>query len=551
MTNEKKLTHKVKKQLGLASLISLAFIAITCLFHFNIGDFYQLSVDPEYLILYNSVLVGKGTLAINFIDHPATPLIYISGIAVWVFYLFTGELSYIQDFIQNPEQYLHAASIFNCILIALVSLYASKKVFQYTSSFLLAIVLQLTLFTNSSLLEISSRLIPESTMLIPVFLMCALALKYIYSKSEKLNKNRLIWQFSALVAFGVACKLSFAPMILFPLILLGNNLKSILTIIGRTVLLTCVFAYPLITNISESFEWISDMFLHSGKHGTGDSNVISFQSIPDNLITILFRDVWFWLLFVLQIITTILVKLRTNQTDKTEKQIRVNIAFISAIILVLILTLKHFSIHYFMPFYGFKMLMLILLWFNLKELNLKGLSNKKLKPSLAFGIALTLILIPEVHGAKNHFKYIKSKREKAVKKQEHIKSLIHEENSSLIIDAPYWGTPFHEYAHIYGFMHTYKRKTAFKKELREKYSNFYCYVTWSDSFNHWDKFVDFNTVFEKNSIVYIYIGPSMKGLETIQERLDKSGIEYRSKTLYNDEETGEELIKIESQISLP
>jgi hypothetical protein len=507
------------------------------MFHFNIGDFYQLAVDPEYSILYNGLVIGNGSLAINFIDHPATPLIYLTGFAARLTYLISGDGGYINDFISDPEKYLHVASILNTCLIAFIAYWGGKKIVHYTTSIPIAIVFQLLLFTNSSIIEICSRVIPESTMLIPIILMGVLSLKYIYSNKESINKNRLIWQFSALIAFGTACKLSFAPMALFPLILLGSDLKSILRIIGRIILLSCLFAYPLITNISESVEWFSEMLIHSGKHGTGSSNFMETSSITQNIGIILKKDTWFWALFIIQFVLAIVVR--------SKKVFRVSLALSISLLFILLFTLKHFAIHYIMPFYGFKTLFLILIFLSINEFRFfDNIKTKNRIISATTLLLVCLIIIPQVFVAKGNYNFSIHRKKEAEIKRIKFNSLLPKTDYSLIVDAPYWGTPFKEYGNIYGFMNSYRRKTTFKDQLRITYPNFYCYVTWSKGFNHWDNFVDFSVVFEKNNVAIIYIGPEMKGYETIIKRLNQSGINYELKELFIDNKTNEKLIKV-------
>lgn len=476
-------------------------------------------------------------MAINFIDHPGTPLIYITGIAARFTHLYSGEGGYIEDFINDPDKYLHVASLLNSCLIAFIAFWGGKKIRQYTTSIALAIIFQLTLFTNSSIIEISARLIPESTMLIPILLIGVLTVKYLYSNLESVNKNRLIWQFSALIAFGTACKLSFAPMAIFPLILLGTDLKSIVKIVSRIILLTCLFAYPLITNISESFEWFSEMLMHSGKHGTGDSNFMDTSSVTENITIILKRDAWFWVLFALQLILALV--------SKSKIVLRASLALSISLLFILLFTLKHFAIHYIMPFYGFKTLFILLIFLSIQKLNIyEKLKSKKTVLATLCIFLFSSISIPQFFEAKNHYLFSSQKRTKAEKQLEQYKSLITEENYALIVDAPYWGSPFPEYANSYGFMNSYRRKTTFKDELREKYPDFYTYVNWSEGFNHWDQFVDFNNVFKTNKVAYIYIGPNSKGYSIILNRLTDSEIEHELEELHLDHKTNERLIKV-------
>jgi hypothetical protein len=509
--------------------------------HFGIGNFYQIATDPEYSILFNGAVIGRGSLAINFIDHPATPLIYISGIAIRICHLFTGSQPYVLDFVNNTEKYLHIASILNLLIIGSIVYWSGRKLLRHNNGLLIALLLQVTLFTNTSLIEISARLIPESTMIIPIILLSVLLINYFKNESKASNYRRLSWQFAAIIAFGIACKLSFAPMILLPIILLRKNFKTVLQLIGKTILLTFLFAYPLITNPNESFEWISNMLIHSGKHGTGDTGFINTSNLTSNFIIILKRDIWFWVLFLSQF--------TLSQISNSKRLKKVSAAITCSLITVLFFTLKHFALHYIMPFYAFKSLFIILIIYAIQENKKLSLQERfPMKFQLAFFALLTSIIWPQLIDAKNHYDYTSYRKILESEIQSEVFNKIQNSSFALIVDAPHWGTPFPEYAKAYGFMNTHRRKTTFKNELRKIHPNFYCYVSWSEGFNHWDKFVGFDLIFNHNKSCYLYSNRKIGSFDKIIKRLKDSGITYKLLFLYENIESGECLVKIDKYV---
>lgn len=410
---------------------------------------------------------------------------------------------------------------------------------KFQNGLWIAFILQIGLFTNASLIEISARLIPESTMIIPVILLSVLLIKYIKKDAEENNYKRITWQFSAIVAFGIACKLSFTPMLLIPLILFRKNLKAILQLVWKTILLTCLFAYPIITNPSESFEWISNIFLHSGKHGTGASDFINTNEFSTNIGIIIKRDAWFWVL--------LLGQFALSFTSKNKRLKEASLAITISLMAILFFTLKHFAIHYIMPFYAFKTLFVVFIIFALQEnKKLKAITKLNQKIRIAAAILIIVLISPQLIEAKNHYDYSTKRKEKENTIQKKVLSQVLNNELPLIVDAPYWGTPFPEYAKAYGFMNTHRRKTTFKDELRELHPNFYCYVPWSENFNHWDKFVGFDYILKDSKACYLYTNQNIGSTKRIIERLNNSKIKYELFLLYENRDTGESLFVIDT-----
>lgn len=527
-------------------IIPLAFWIIATALHFEVGDFYQVHLDPEYALLYNGIVVGNGSFAINFIDHPATPLIFIIGTAARLLHLFSAQLPYLQDFLNDPEKYITAANVLNNLFIAFALTYAGIKVKKYSGSMLLAIIFQLSIFSHHSLIGISSRMIPEATMMIPLSLISALTVKYIYD-SKVQRTEPYLWQFPLLIAFGVGCKLSFAPMLIFPFILLKTTARQKLNLLGYSILFCCIFAYPILTNFEASFQWFSSMATHSGQHGSGEMNVIDWSTLPINFNLLWKMDLWF---FVLLVINFILLLLNHRCSKRSEQSMRISRAQRATLItltLITLFTLKHFALHYFMPFLIFKGMLTLLIVLSFKELihSVKGVNI--FAPLIWIALIITLSFVAHstriIDKTANNFQ---KNKQRADKHQEFILDQMNDPKAALIVDAAYWGSPFEAYAHAFGFMKAHKRKTYFKAALKEKYPQFYWYVGWTDNFNHWDEFVDFKYIFKKSDAVYIY-SYHRENFEVIKSRLSdflNNNMEITTKKIYQNEDSEEQLVYV-------
>jgi hypothetical protein len=371
----------------------------------------------------------------------------------------------------------------------------------------------------------------------------SLIVRYLYKGEREEELNRMRWQFPLLVGFGIACKLSFAPFFLIPLILLVKNGRDLWILIRNTFLSTLLFAYPLFTNYKESFKWIKNMAEHSGMHGSGEENVIDWSQIPLNAKALWLDFPAFWVLASLNVLFLAYLYLKPTDSEFHKRLRRSLLATLICLIGLVLLVLKHFALHYFMPFYALTALWLLFPYIFLLQ---KKATTNQWQSITAFSL-IAALYFSTLWDGKMAIDSQQSTAIKRAKEAEAIKKLIKEEEAALIVDAPFWGTPFPAYAHAFGFMHSYRRKTYFKEALRKEFPNFYLHVGWTNKFNHWDRFVGLDVIFNKSKQVYVYTGPNTKGLSVMKQRLqayEVNGKQVEEKTLWQSQD-GAKLIKWE------
>ncbi|MCD4680923.1 MAG: hypothetical protein K8S00_11100 [Bacteroidales bacterium] len=530
-------------------IIPIVFLLTTSTIHFHHSPFYQGSVDPEYFHLYNGITIAKGNPDVEYIAHPGTPLQYLIGISARLVYIFQPDEEFIQDFIDNPEKYIHAANLFMNILTAFILLICGIYTTKYTGSLILGLLIQLAPFGNSSVLSISGRLLPESIMIMPLLLFGLLIIRYIFVENKTNNNRSYIVLFGLITGFGIACKLSFIPVLLLSLILLNTSLKQKIKYLLYSILFFVIFAYPVIVNFSVFYEWVTGIFTHSGMHGAGDKSFINLTTVPGNFKYLFSFDKGFFYILIASSLLGILFLFKPfrNPDQINIKIIRAIFAINISIIVCIVFTLKHFALHYFMPFYIFKYILLILSALLIAHVH-KQLPFKRYK-----GVVLSLFLILAVIisyvqalNLGDSLEGISKRKESLQQSYNSIIPLVNKDKP-IIITGPYYGTPFIEYAQNEGFMTSYNRKGIFKPYLMKKFPNAYHYVSWSDKFYHWDDFVDFQYILNKtDGSFYVYIGRERANrLVEIEKRvweiLDRESV--TRKVLFLNQETRETLIE--------
>jgi hypothetical protein len=530
-------------------LLPITFLINAIIVHYFYGAFYLGTIDPEYFHLFNGIAISGGNLAVDYVAHPGTPLQFIIALSARFIHLFQPDEKLVVDFINDPEKYIHAANIFMNVLVAGTIYVSGVLTKHYSGSTSIGLLLQLSPFSNTSTLLISGRLLPESIMIIPLLLISILIIKHIFDSNKSNQTISTTVLYGLIIGFGIACKLSFIPMILLPLILLKITLKHKFQLLLYSGLFVVLFAYPIIINIHEFWDWVSGMLMHSGKWGGGDKSFIDTSSLPTNFSILYSYDKLFFIFMLASSLVSLVFTPIAAKTKnaKMKRIIRAIFAVNITLLVCVSFVLKHFALHYFMPFYAFKFLLLILI--ALLFLELKPFANhKKIKPTVLFLLSISVLYISytETQRTSSTLQDLKTKQENYLTSQETILSLV-KKDTPIIITGPYYGTPFIEYAQINGFMMSYSLKGYFKPYLMEKYPVSFLYVSWAEKFDFWDEFVGMDFIAKKvKSSFYVYIGKEKsEDLSAIETRIwsyyTKESLEKN--ILFEDTTTGEKLIE--------
>jgi hypothetical protein len=222
-------------------------------------------------------------------------------------------------------------------------------------------------------------------------------------------------------------------------------------------------------------------------------------------------------LFALMAISLVMVMVTyffggSNTNPVSRRLNRAIIAVLATITLAILLTIKHFEVYYFMPFYIFKIFLLLLSGLIAYSL-VKSSGIKHLKTMAISSTVLISFFIIITQGMKA----AEVNRDFSVRKDRQQEELWQVRNaydpaSPLIISGAYYGTPFVEFAHYNGMQMSFHLKGFYRGYLREKFPLTYHYVDWSDRFNFWDEQVDFGHILRKaDRAVYVFTGEGRQG----------------------------------------
>jgi hypothetical protein len=377
-----------------------------------------------------------------------------------------------------------------------------------------------------------------------------MVIKHIYNKNKSKGSLTDIILFGIIIGFGIACKLSFLPVLMIPLVLLQITFKQKIQLVLYTLLFFAIFAYPVVFNFNQFWQWVSGIITHTGKYGGGEKGFIDLASLHENIKMLFNSDRAFFFITLTSLLLSGLLSLNLFK-NKGFTNSRINRAILAiniTLLLCIAFTLKHFSLYYFIPFYVFKYLLVLLSV--ILVIQYKKISGSKRIHAISLSVASIIVLFMSYLQAGEVRSLITeySKRNEVLRQQyEQITSLI-EKDKPVIMSATYYGAPFIEFAHFSGYIMTGHLRHCFTGYLKEKFPNSYEFVTWNDKFYFWGDLVDFKTILDKTSTsFYIYIGNGQgSNLATIEDRIWKVLDENKvtKKVLFQDKDTEEQLLEI-------
>ncbi|MEZ4906836.1 MAG: hypothetical protein R2771_04140 [Saprospiraceae bacterium] len=338
----------MKKYLSTLFLLVIPTIFIYFGLNFNRGMY---GGDPEYAYLLNGLLIDEGKY-VGHIDNPGTPVQIYSSIMLAVSDFFIGDKneSIETNVLKNPDPYLEIQRngfvILNGILFFLMGL----LIFYHSGIIWLALILQLSPFLSSNLIEHAwTRTSPEPMLILATGIMIFALIKYYYSRTKSWKYYPII--FSLISGLGLATKATFFPIVLIPLFIFFNKKeikKYLLWIIPSFIFFTLP-ALPLYPNMAG---WFFRLAFHTGTYGHGKSGLIDFSQYGTDFFNILKNNIQLGIsigLFFVFIFIEILNG-KFKQTFKQSLSFRLFFSIGIAILSGVFFVAKHYHAnHYLIP----------------------------------------------------------------------------------------------------------------------------------------------------------------------------------------------------------
>jgi hypothetical protein len=168
--------------------------------------------------------------------------------------------------------------------------------------------------------------------------------------NEALRPTRwTLLSMAVVVGFGTACKITFAPLGLAPLVLLSTTRRQ-WAFIGLAGLSLLVFIAPALGAIDHMLHWFGGLAIGSGVYGQGPPTVIDPRRYPEAFVRLFFARPFFLAVFAVG--TAFLVmgwRSRRGWGLKASPGERALAGVLVAQLAQMLLVAKHPSAHYVLP----------------------------------------------------------------------------------------------------------------------------------------------------------------------------------------------------------
>ncbi|MSO85849.1 MAG: hypothetical protein EXR04_07900 [Rhodospirillales bacterium] len=263
------------------------------------GAFWEWHIaDPSYFYLFDSLHIARLTPPGQSF-HPGTPVQIIGALVLKATYPLSSGAELAARVFDDPEAHLRLIGNVLLGLNALALLLAGWAVRALGGSLPLALLMQAGPFLSMVILKNAYHVKPES-LLIAV----ALALSVLVLAAGRAwgrdgvtplgvhshDARRLALAFGAVAGFGVATKLTAAPVFLLPLFLLGGP-RGIAVYALAAAAAFVVFTAPALPNFGRVLDYTVAVLARSGAYGSGSEFVVDMAVYPRAVVSVASRPV--------------------------------------------------------------------------------------------------------------------------------------------------------------------------------------------------------------------------------------------------------------------
>jgi hypothetical protein len=528
-------------------IFPVVFVILQILIRIDFRYFFLSAHDPSYGYLFNGLNLAQGNMKLGLAMHPGTTLHVLVALNIKIIHAFSGRNPVADDVIANPEFYLNIISAEIIMINAVALLFLGIRTFRRQQNIGLSLALQLTPFVSVQGFCFASGVMLEPLLLCIEILIVILLSEYAFGNRNDIKTGSLI-SAAILTGMGIATKVVFIPMAFLPFFLM-DGIRKKMAYTGIVIASLCIFLIPVYQVLPSFFTWIKDLFLHSGRFGSGEANIIDFKEYKENLGLIFTHNYIYTAGFILAIIALPISILPGKKYNIKANRQKILLGLVVVYILNALMVAKHFSIHYLILSHNLVVFGFLLSLYIFSDAGIFGKFEKitsKFRLAFVFITAASLLfsLIRKVDYSPN----LKTPRLAALKFVENEirndqRIIVHEINSY----------PFMEVALFHGYAFSGGMKHHYINTLKRNYPRTYFYYLNPDRLVQWDNEQELTEVLSGSDKTFLYCicnedtipGPLLERLNTLRE--DKGVLSL--KTVFKNPETRECIYEINTDSS--
>ena len=339
------------------------------------GPYYLNFYDPGYVYLINALnLAQLSGYGVGHFDHPGTTVQTIAAFALKLYHFTgSGNTDIVRDVLSRPEEYLFFLNkvfvTLSCIALYFLGLFT----YRITGNILISLLVQLSPFASTEIFYGLIIVTPDNFLVFISLIFIASLIYYLFAliNEEKIPvKLILIW--GIICGAGIVTKLNFLPVAIIPFLMIkGIKGKSVFTI---TLLITFTILFlPALSNTENFLNWIEKLFIHSGRYGNGEANIINESTYFSNIRLIFLKDKLYFLTYLICAFTLIISFVKKinfsevmESIDFKRRRKLLFVIFISMNFQILLVA-KHYNQYYMIPSFMLCAFVMILSSFILVE----------------------------------------------------------------------------------------------------------------------------------------------------------------------------------------
>jgi hypothetical protein len=315
------------------------------------------NLDPSYLYLIGGLNLLQHAPPAAF-QHPGVPVQLVVAAVAW----FTPAA----DRLKDAELILARASDVMLVFDALALWFMGWRIWRRSDDALMpALFAQLAPFITMLTLKHGIEVEPE-----PLLLGAAALLVTALVEEGVLPRATSLFGVAFAVALGAACKITFAPLGLAPLIVIRGGGRRVAYVV-LTAVLFALWMIPEIPNLTPMAAWLVALAKGSGAYGRGPQTVVAWASYPHEFAKLFFARPLFLGAFAFGLLALVVGRRGTPGA-------RLLLALLATQLVQIALVAKHASGHYILPVLELAGPVLGLAWFLLVEGRLSPRAGRRL-----------------------------------------------------------------------------------------------------------------------------------------------------------------------------
>ena len=345
----------------------------------------SLDYDCAYQYLFNGAGLMKGYNP-SHTDHPGTPVQILTGlisILSWSIAKLCGwtSLAFPESIATNPEEYLRvimtAFLLMNCAAVG----WLGAAIARSTGYSVAGIACQTGYFLFGALFPRIFYAAPEAILCLSAMALMSVLAPVLFDNRDCSDRRAAAAGF--FVALGLASKATFLPLLLLTLLL--QRPRAVFIALCASALYMFLFLLPIVGHLKRVFSWLFGIATHNGRHGDGAAGFMDWTVIPERAWLIASGEP----LLVVAAVAVAAVIVFSSSGD------RLRAAIVAAALgTMIVLVLKHYSIHYLMP--GVAIAPAVFIW------AVSRFARRRL-PYVAAAIVASVIAVVSIHNMSSAF----------------------------------------------------------------------------------------------------------------------------------------------------